>query len=113
MTSAQSFESGGVKLRIPELAKTLIKVEAPEDGSNHQHFALLFELVILLMTTIPLPGNSLTTPANKARTMLAIPIAGRTRNSLWMRPIESGSSGARFSCQMLSANAGSKCLKKV
>jgi len=40
ITSTQSFELGGVKLRIPELGSVLIKLAVPLDGLNHQHFAV-------------------------------------------------------------------------
>ena len=51
ITSTQSFELGGVKLRIPELGSVLIKLAVPLDGLNHQHFAVLLEPVILLIST--------------------------------------------------------------
>ena len=51
-TRTQSLESGGVKVRVPVLAKLPISVVDPFLGLNHQHFALLLALVILLMFSV-------------------------------------------------------------
>ena len=51
-TRTQSLESGGVKFRVPVLAKLPISVADPFLGLNHQHFAVLPALVILLMFSV-------------------------------------------------------------
>ena len=52
MTSTQSFESGGVKFCVPDVAYVPIIVVAPVLGLNHQQFAVLLALLIWLMFTV-------------------------------------------------------------
>ena len=52
ITKTQSFESGGVNTCIPEFAKVPIAVVEPSLGLNHQDFAVLLALVILLIFTV-------------------------------------------------------------
>ena len=52
MTNTQSFESGGVKSWVPEFGKLPVSSVEPLFGLNHQHFAVLLALVILLMSTV-------------------------------------------------------------
>ena len=52
ITRTQSFESGGLKVRVPELAKLPINVVAPLLGLNHQHFAVPPALRILLISMV-------------------------------------------------------------
>ena len=52
ITKTQSFASGGVKLRLPEVANFPISVVAPVLGLNHQEFAALLELLIMLILIV-------------------------------------------------------------
>jgi hypothetical protein len=52
ITKTQSFEPGGVKLLLPEVANFPISVVAPVLGLNHQEFAALLELLIILMLRV-------------------------------------------------------------
>jgi len=51
-TSTQSFASGGVKLRLPVVGKTPIRVVFPSRGLNHEHMALDFASVILVISIV-------------------------------------------------------------